>query len=117
MNTYELMQLNRSQLLEKLNNKNHFYTESEFDHYSMFPNPKGKTSMYKTHDERAHRENSRKKEKRINKLKQNSMKDLANTLKRVKSKQLTQRGKNRINNMNIARSSSNKFIHNLNNTQ
>lgn len=104
--------MNRSQLLEKLTNHNASYAEVEFDHYKMLQNSKDKISQYNTQDGR--RNNIKGKEhSRLNKVKQSSMKDFSATLKRVKSKQLTQRDNKNMNDTNF-HTSSNKFIKNLN---
>lgn len=116
INTYELMQMNRSQFLDNLNNHNMSYVESEFDNYSMFKNSNDKKSQFWTHEDRSRRNNWREnKHSRLNKVKHRSMKDFDNTLKRVKSKQLSQR-EAKIMSKDSFSTSSNKFMHNLNKT-
>ncbi|CAI2377269.1 unnamed protein product [Moneuplotes crassus] len=85
-NTYQIIKMNRSQLLDKIE-QNTSYQAMEFDNYSMFQKPKP-TQEYKTHDGRKVNE-----QRSLKRLKQNSMREFTNTLTRVKSKQLTQRSK------------------------
>lgn len=97
------MQVNKSHFLDtQPAQESTVYLETEFDNYPM-----GLTKIYKTHDGRRSNENLRSKEllknsknKFLNGVKQSSTKDLIQSLKRVASKRLTQRGHKRINNLN-----------------
>lgn len=113
------MQLNRSQFLtnisdEKLNTKN---LETEFEHYPIFTNNKQGSTLYKTQDGIRSRDNLRIKEKnRMMQFRQNSAKELHNTLNKVHTKRLTHRGNKHLNVLNMSGEST-KFIQDMNKTQ
>ena len=92
--------MNRSNFLDGLQEGQLTYQETEFDNYPMFT----------TNDvNRRSRDNLKAKEKnRLMQIRQNSTKELNNTLKRVQSKRLTQRGNKRLNDLNA----SHKYIKN-----
>lgn len=111
------MQLNKSCFIDKSDQSNLGYLETDFEHYPMYPKAKVSTSIYKTQDGRRSRDNLKMKEKnRLMQFRQNSTKELSNTLKRVRSKRLTQRGNKRISDLNSS-GESYKYFSNLNATQ
>lgn len=116
-NTYDLMQLNRSQFIESMDKENTVYLDTDFDHYPMGTKPLLSNTLNKTHDGRRSRDNLKLKEKnRLMQFRQNSSKDLSRTLKRVRSKRLTQRGHQRFNDLNSSVESY-KYFSNMNATK
>lgn len=91
--TYDLMQLNKTKLLDQPVADKTVYLETDFDHYPMFANQSVNYNLYKTQDGRRSKDNLRARDKsKLLKMRQRSTKDLNSTLKRSQSKRFTSRG-------------------------
>ena len=112
--TYELMQMNKSHITNLPSDEKTVYLEPEFTNYPMYAS-KQLNNLYKTHDGRRSRDNLRMKEKsKMLQARQNSTKDLIESLKRVASKRLTHRNNKRMAGLYPSRKS-HKCIKNYNN--
>jgi len=101
--TYELMQNNKSSFVASHKGDQTVYLEPDFEQYQMYQKKPNK-SLYKTHDGMHSRDKLPRKESknRLMQYRQSSTKNLNQTMNRVQSKRLTQRGKKLLNKLNAS---------------